>query len=288
MTGARPGVLSTLKGLVGTSDARQQRRAAELRAFALAQAEADFDRRHPGVAAGPVVVLFTAYLEAANIGPVLKGVPDRVGDLAVTTLVVVDGGDDGTEDVVADAGALCARLPVNMGQGVALRFGYQLADRLGARYVVTIDADGQNDPAEIPELLGPVVDGRADMVIASRRLGTDHTSDRFRRTGVLVYSAVINRITGQALTDTSNGYRAMRIELLRDIVPHLEQDQYQTAEVIITAARRGWRLAEVPTQWLPRASGESKKGRNLVFGARYAGVIGRTWWRERSTVPGRR
>lgn len=288
MTDPKAGALAALKGLLGTSDARQQHRMAELRTFVLDQAEADFDRRYPGAAAGPVVVLCAAYLEAANIGAVLRGVPDRIGDLAVTTLVVVDGGDDGTEQVAADAGALWVRLPVNLGHGVALRFGYRLADRLGARYVVTIDADGQNDPAEIPDLLRPVLDGTADLVIASRRLGTDHTSDQFRRTGVVVYSTVINHITGQSLTDTSNGYRAMRIELLRDIVGHLEQDQYQTAEVIITAARRGWRLGEVPTRWLPRASGASKKGRNLVFGARYAGVIGRTWWRERATVPNSR
>ncbi len=94
-------------------------------------------------------MLIASYLEADNIGDVLKAVPTEVEGLAVSTLVVVDGGDDGTEDIVADRGAYCAVLPVNMGQGVALRLGYELAAAHGVKYVVTLDADGQNDPAEI-------------------------------------------------------------------------------------------------------------------------------------------
>jgi len=79
----------------------------------------DFERRHPDAKFGPVLALIASYLEADNIGPVLKAVPHEVDGLEVTTLVVVDGGDDGTEDIVEGAGALCAVLPINMGQGVA-------------------------------------------------------------------------------------------------------------------------------------------------------------------------
>jgi glycosyltransferase involved in cell wall biosynthesis len=227
----------------------------------------------------PVLVLIASYLEADNIGAVLKAVPATADGLGVSTLVIVDGGDDGTEDIVAESGALCARLPVNMGQGVALRLGYELAAAHGAQYVVTVDADGQNDPAEIPDLLAPILEDQADFVIASRRLGIDETTDKVRRAGVFFFSAVVNLLTGQHLTDTSNGYRALRVELLRDVT--LEQDQYQTAELIISAASRGWRLAERPTVWHPRASGTSKKGHNVVFALHYARVVLRTWLRER-------
>jgi glycosyltransferase involved in cell wall biosynthesis len=259
--------------------AREQRRRGDVRSFIMEQGRADFRRRHPDALFGPVVVLIAAYLEADNIGAVLKAVPAEVDGLAVSTLVVVDGGDDGTEDIVAELGAYCAVLPVNMGHGVALRLGYELADTLGAKYVVTLDADGQNDPAEVPDLLAPVLAGEADFVIASRRLGVDHTSDDLRRAGVVVFSFVINTLTGLHLTDTSNGYRAMKVEVLRDVT--LEQDQYQTAELIISAAAHGWRFGERPTVWHPRASGESKKGHNVFFALQYARVIVRTWWRER-------
>ena len=149
----------------------------------------------------------------------------------------------------------------------------------GARYVVTLDADGQNDPAELATMVQPLLDDEADFVIASRRLGVDQTTDRFRQAGVKLYASVLNSIVGQDLTDSSNGYRAFKIELLNDIVPHLIQDQYQTSEVVITASSRGWRITEQPTVWHPRASGTSKKGGNLVFGVQYAKVIGTTWLR---------
>jgi glycosyltransferase involved in cell wall biosynthesis len=259
--------------------ARTQQRHDDIRRFIMEQARNDFRRRHPDPTFGPIVVLIASYLEADNIGAVLKAVPPEVDGHAVTTLVVVDGGDDGTEEIVAEHGAYCAVLPVNMGQGVALKLGYELADAHGASYIVTVDADGQNDPAEVPDLLAPVLAGEADFVIASRRLGTDHTSDGVRRAGVVFFSRVINTLAGQHLTDTSNGFRALTIDVLRDVT--LEQDQYQTAELIISAAARGWRLGERPTVWHPRASGESKKGANIFFALQYARVVLRTWLRER-------
>jgi len=239
----------------------------------------DFRRRHGTATFGPVVVVIASYLEADNIGDVLKAVPREVEGLAVSTLVVVDGGDDGTEDIVVDHGGYCAVLPVNMGQGVALRLGYELADVHGASYVVTIDADGQNDPAELPDFIAPLLADEADVVIGSRRMGRDETTDRFRMTGVVFFAFVINALTGQHISDTSNGFRALKIEVLRDVT--LEQDQYQTAELVISAASRGWRIANCPVVWHERASGESKKGHNLFFGLQYARVIVRTWLRDR-------
>ncbi len=259
--------------------AREKRRRDDMRDYVMGQARADFRRRYPDTTFAPVLVLIAAYLEADNIGDVLKAVPTEVDGLAVSTLVVVDGGDDGTEDIVAAHGAYCAVFPVNLGHGVALRLGYELADSLGATYVVTLDADGQNDPAEIPDLLAPVLADEADFVIASRRLGVDETSDDVRRAGVVFFAAVINFLIGEHLSDTSNGYRALKIDVLRDVT--LEQDQYQTAELIISAGKHGWRLGECPTVWHPRASGESKKGHNVFFALQYARVILRTWFRER-------
>ena len=260
-------------------DSRAAKRSAKLVDYVRDQALADFAARYPNVHFGPVVALVAAYNEENNIGDVLKVMPTLVGDLEVSTLVVVDGGSDTTAEIALDAGVYTCVLPVNLGQGAALRLGYLLASAHGARYVVTLDADGQNDPAEMASMLQPLLDDTADFVIASRRLGVDQTTDRFRRAGVRLYASTINAIARQQLTDSSNGYRAFRVDVLDDIVPHLVQDQYQTAEVVITASSRGWRIAEQPTMWHPRASGESKKGGNLVFGFSYARVIFTTWAR---------
>ena len=243
------------------------------------RARDDFESRYPGVRFGPVVAVVAAYEEEQNIGDVLKSMPAFVDDLEVSTLVVVDGGTDGTARVALDSGVATCVLPVNLGHGAALKLGYELAAAHGARYVVTLDADGQNDPSEMGDILRPVVDGAADLVIASRRLGVDQTTDRFRKAGVTLYAWLLNAIMGQHLTDSSNGYRAFRIEVLEDIVPLLVEDQYQTAEVVITASSRGWRITERPTVWHPRASGRSKKGGNLFFGLQYGRVIGATWYR---------
>ena len=109
----------------------------------------------------------------------------------------------------------------------------------------------------------------------------DETADRYRQVGVVFFAALMNRLTGAHLTDTSNGFRALRVTMLADVKDRLEQDQCQTAELLITALKRGWRVDERPTVWHERASGESKKGTNLLYGFRYGAVLVGTWRRER-------
>ncbi len=148
-----------IKPVKGPRD-RFERRYADMKRLGTDLARQDFKQRYPDLGSSPVppvMVLIASYFEADNIGAVLAGVPDEVDGLKTSTLVVIDGGDDGTEDVCDKHNALWAKLPVNLGHGVALRLGYDLAIELGAEYVVTMDADGQNDPAEIPELLKPVI-----------------------------------------------------------------------------------------------------------------------------------
>jgi glycosyltransferase involved in cell wall biosynthesis len=91
--------------------------------------------------------------------------------LAAEVIVVADGCPDGTAKEADKAGAIVADVPVNRGQGTALRLGYRIAREGGAVYIVTTDADGQYDPREIESLLSPVVAGRADFVTGSRRQG---------------------------------------------------------------------------------------------------------------------
>ena len=254
----------------------------------IAQSRRAFDERYPGLKLSAAVGLICAYEEEANIGAVLAAMPEEACGLAMSTLVVVDGGGDRTDRVSFDAGAITFVLVENLGHGYALRVGYSLCIELGAQYVVTLDADGQNDPAEIPVMLQPLVDGEADFVVASRRLGHDTTTDRFRKAGVRVFSWVMSAMGGTKLTDTSNGYRALRSLMLDDVVHRLTQSQYQTAELLIVCMKRGWRVTERPTVWLPRSSGTTKKGKNYLFGFRYGRVVFTTWWRERkgSAHPG--
>jgi glycosyltransferase involved in cell wall biosynthesis len=238
-----------------------------------------FHDAHPGLRLAPVVVVIAALDEAQCIAGVLRDVPPAACGLAVATLVVDDGSRDATAAVAAQAGAHVARLERNCGHGVALRVGYELARDLGARFIVTLDADGQWDPVELPRVLEPVVNDEADFVIGSRVLGRAETDDRFRQTGVHVFAALVRLLTGARVTDTSSGYRAMRAELTA-AVPQ-RQVQYQTSELLIGAILRGYRIAERPIVMHKRAAGQSKKGNDLLYGLRYTRVILETWWRER-------
>ena len=260
----------------------EARRLASLRDFAIAEAREKFDAKYgPELKFPATVALICAYEEEGCIGDVLAKMPTEACGLPVLTLVIVDGGSDRTAEIADAAGATTFVFPSNLGHGVALQVGYRLCVEKGATYCVTLDADGQNDPAEIPVMLQPLLDDEADFVVASRRLGEDTTTDRFRKTGVVFFSAIMNKMTGAHLTDTSNGYRALRVTMLADVVNRLTQEQYQTAELLITCLKRGWRVTERPTLWLPRQAGETKKGKNWLFGFRYARVVFGTWWRER-------
>lgn len=242
-------------------------------------ARADFRSRHSDLVLPPLVVVIAAYNEAANIAEVVGEIPDRIGGLVTTTLVVDDGSQDETAAVAGEHGAVVCRLPVNRGHGVALRLGYRIAREGGAAYVATLDGDGQWDPADLPAMVELLIGDRADFVIGSRQLGSTRDRDRFRNAGVRFFAWLISLLTRTRLTDTSSGLRAMRAELTGTV--RQVQPQYQTSELLIGAVFAGYRVAEVPTVMRPRLSGESKKGHNLLYAFRYAWVILSTWRRER-------
>ncbi len=264
------------------SDSLSKLRIVRLRAMVIKQSLARLKREHPKFTPQSIVASICAYEEEGNIGGVLDKMPNAIDGHPYTILVVVDGGDDKTAEIARSyPGVIVIEFPVNLGHGVALQVTYRYCIEHDVQYIVTLDADGQNDPAEIPQVLAPLLADQADFVVASRRLGIDKTSDRFRKTGVFFFSFIMNRMTGATLTDTSTGYRALRVTMLADVIDRLQQEQYQTAELLITCLKRGWRPAEVPTVWHPRFSGTTKKGKNWLFGFRYAKVVFGTWWRER-------
>ena len=227
----------------------------------------------------PLAIVIAAYNEEGAVGPVVESLPGAVSGLPAATIVVSDGGVDGTVNEADAAGALVCDVPVNRGQGAALRLGYRLARQGGAKFIVTTDADGQYNPAEIERLLEPVLSGQADFVTGSRRLGSEETRDPVRRLGVRVFALAISVLTGQRITDATFGLRAMRAEVTGEVL--LEQPQYQAAELLIGVITRGYRVAERPATIHRRKVGKSKKGNNILYGLRFAGVIGGTWWRER-------
>jgi len=227
----------------------------------------------------PLAIVIAAFNEQGAIGPVIEALPQVICGLEVVKVVVSDGSADGTVKEADAAGALVCDVPVNRGQGAALRLGYRLAREGGASYIVTTDADGQYNPAEIPALLAPILAGEADFVTGSRTMGSEETKDPVRKAGVRFFALMISALTGKRITDTTFGLRAMRAEVTGAV--RLEQPQYQASELLIGVLARGYRVAEVPATIHRRKVGKSKKGHNVVYALRFTRVVFRTWWRER-------
>jgi hypothetical protein len=239
---------------------------------------AAFGQRYGRPTFAPVLVVIAAYNEEDGIGGVLDNLPTTCLDLPVDVLVVVDGAGDGTAGVAMAHGAYTCVAPTNRGQGAALRLGYQLAAYGGARYVITTDADGQYDNAEMPLLLEPLVAGTHDFVTGSRRLGAAPSDDRVRWLGVRVYATLASLLAWRRITDTSFGFRGLRTELACSVP--LRQPQYQASELLLGALAGGARFVERPMTMRVRSAGTTKKGNNLVYGINYGSVMTWTWLRE--------
>jgi glycosyltransferase involved in cell wall biosynthesis len=226
---------------------------------------------------GGILVVIPAYNEGDNVGAVVSRVPDRVCGLSTTVLVVDDGSDDGTVQAAEAAGAVVARHLRNRGGGAALRTGYALAAEAGAALVVTLDADGQHLPEEMPRLVRPIVAGRADAVNGSRTLGSADPNTFSRELGLRVFNRVLTAVTRTEITDCSSGYRAIKAEALAKL--DLRQEQFHASEWLIEASKRGLRLEEVPITVASRMHGETKKPATLGYGIGFAKAIVRTWLR---------
>ena len=282
--------MSTVSGRAAAASASSARAAFDLE-VELERLSADergaaqaFLSVHPPGLGAPLAIVIPAYNEEPTVAGVVSEIPRSAAGLKTEVIVVVDGARDATASRAAGAGALVCDEPVNRGQGAALKLGYWLARARGAQVIATIDADGQYEPEEIARVVQPILDGEADFVSGSRRLGAELTTDRVRHLGVLVFGALISVLVRHRITDPACGIRAMRSEVTGAVV--LEQPQYQASELMISAALHGYRLGEVPTTMRDRGAHATgtKKGGNFGYGVRFARAALRTWMRDRKAA----
>lgn len=256
--------------------ARSRRVESELDRLVRQLAKQDYRRKH-GTGDAAIYVVIPAYNEADNIEAVLARVPDEVLGLRVRPLVVVDGATDATQQVVERMNHAAVGYTVNRGGGSALKAGYEIALEDDAEIVVTLDADGQHRPEEIPRLVAPILDGSADLVNGSRVLGTYEKDSQVRAAGVVLFNWLVTVLTLTRITDCSNAFRAIRVSELAKLT--LRQSQFHSSELLIEALKRGLRVIEVPITITRRMSGESKKGMSLTYGWGFARAIVTTWLR---------
>jgi hypothetical protein len=226
---------------------------------------------------GGVLVCIPAFEESESLPGVIAEIPAVVASLSTHVLVIDDGSRDGTAEVARSLGAHVVRHPVNSGQGAALQTGYLVAERLGVDIVVTLDADGQHDPAQMARLVEPIVRDEADFVVGSRRMGEREGASRARDAGITLYTRLINLLGGTEVSDVANGYRAIRASRLVEIA--FTEDQFHNPELLLGASRAGLRVVDVPVTIRRRAAGVTKKGTNLRYGLGFLRVMLKTWLR---------
>jgi hypothetical protein len=232
---------------------------------------------HPEQFAGGVAVVIPAYNEASNIETVLGALPASVCGYPLHAIVIDDGSSDDTTDRARATGAAAVRLPLNRGQGAALRTGYRLALATGAEIVVSMDADGQHEPSELSRLVQPIADGDADVVGGSRVLGDADPSHAAREMGIRLFAQLLSLLTLSRVTDPACGYRAVRTEALRGL--EFRQDQFHNSEFIVEASKKRLRTIEVPVTVSSRLSGNSKKPPHFRYGMGFANALVRAWLR---------
>jgi glycosyltransferase involved in cell wall biosynthesis len=185
-----------------------------------------------------VLALIPAFNEAAHVAQVVTG-----ARVHLPVLVVDDGSTDDTAACAEQAGANVLRQVLNQGKGVALRAGFGWALNAAYQAVLTLDADGQHDPAEIPKFVDAYLARGADLVIGARDF---HRMPLIRRlantTGRWAFSWAI----GQPIRDNQSGYRLIGRRLLEVILTGDEAGFEFEMEVIVTCIRRGFVLDWVP------------------------------------------
>jgi glycosyltransferase involved in cell wall biosynthesis len=221
--------------------------------FADAVTKSRLDRAASQFVAADVTVIIPARQEAPSIG----GVIDRTRRYAGEILVVVGRSTDGTDDVAARSGA-SVLADTGRGKGSAIR---QAIPHIRTPVAVFLDADGSHDPEDIPLLVEPILAGEADHVVASRlRGGSSELHGGFdeflRLAGSSFITACINRRFDCRLSDSQNGFRAIKTSVLRQLDLR-ERTTTIEQEMTIKTLRQGWRIAEVPSHEHPRAHGTS-------------------------------
>jgi len=186
-----------------------------------------------------------AFNEEKTVAEVIAGARRHVSEV----LVVDDGSKDSTAEKAVAAGAKVIRIPRNSGKANALSIGLTTAAINGSDIVVCLDADGQHDPDDIPRIIGPIVDGRADMVIGSRFIDA-HAKGMipgYRRLGQGVLTIATNVGNPVKITDSQSGYRAFKSDIIQGF-NYSAKGMAIESDMIRDAARRGLRIAEVPIE----------------------------------------
>jgi glycosyltransferase involved in cell wall biosynthesis len=190
-----------------------------------------------------ILVCIPAFNEEGTIAKVII----RAQRHADKVVVVDDGSKDDTTLIAEGLGAVVVRHERNLGYGAAIRSCFRAARDAQADVLVTLDADGQHDPDQIPRLVQPIENGSADVVVGSRFLSASDRAQapRYRLAGIRILTRFTRAASRAQFTDAQSGFRAYGKKAIDQIVP-TEQGMGVSVEIVMKATERQLRIAEVP------------------------------------------
>ena len=191
---------------------------------------------------GRYCVVIPAFESEKTIGVLVAQIQHQELDI----IVVDDGSRDRTAVIAAQHKALVISHLHNQGKGQALRTGFEHALRGPYDGVITMDSDGQHDPAEIPQLIRAGEVQHAGIVLGNR-LQNGAAMPRARRWANTLMSGIVSAVTRQAIPDSQCGFRFIRKEVLEDVRLQAKRFEIET-ELLLRAAGRRWKIISVPVR----------------------------------------
>jgi glycosyltransferase involved in cell wall biosynthesis len=190
--------------------------------------------------------MIVAALPAYNEEKTIAKVTIRASRQVDKVLVVDDGSSDATAEIAEKLGAIVIKHQRNLGKGGALRTMFDWARTNHVDIMVTLDADGQHLPEEIPKVVKPIIDGTADICVGSRFVG-EATSEmpRHRQFGAKAITGIVSSLSGLPIRDSESGFRAYSRKALSIVLP-TEMGMGAEASLLLQAGEKGLAVAEVP------------------------------------------
>ena len=219
-----------------------------------------------------LIITIPAYNEEETIAGVIREIPRDIAPVdAVEILVIDDGSTDTTVSEAEKAGAdKIISFKQNRGLAQAFRTGLEIALGRNADIIVNIDADGQYNSKEIPKLIEPILNDRADIVLGDRQIDELDHMPMGKKLGNNLATWVTRKVTGLPIKDAQTGFRAFSKEAALRI--NILSDYTYVQETIIQAVNKGLNIVEVSIQFRRRKGGESRLISNIFSYARKAGA----------------
>jgi len=198
-----------------------------------------------------LIILIPAYNEEKTLGQVIEEIPKKIEKISEIEIVVIDdGSNDKTVEVAKNKGALVYSFIENKGLAKAISFGFSKSIERNTDILVILDADNQYNSQEIPKLIQPIIENKADIVMGDRQVKKlDHMPFQ-KKAGNMMVSKALSWAIGKKISDGQTGFRAFSLEALRRL--NIFSNYTYTQETVIQAVYKGLTILEVPVEFRKR------------------------------------